>query len=223
MVAAVFRDVVETVVCAGEEPAPYRRIGHKAHAKFAARLDVSSLGVATPQRVLHLQRDDRMNFVGASNGCSTCLGQRNISRLTLLHETRHTANGFFDRHIWVNSRHTEDIQSLDAQTLEAVFALLNQVFRLAAAAVATRIRSARAAGLGVNYDSFPPPFKRLGDQLVIMAVAVTGRGVEKINSQIESAVQSRDGLGVISRSIGAGHTHAADPHWRNFEFSCAKL
>jgi hypothetical protein len=75
----------------------------------------------------------------------------------------------------------------------------------------------------MNNDPLAPAFERLGDQLVVMAAAVTGRCVQKVDAQIESAVQGGDGFGIVGGSISARHAHAADTHGRNFEFRGSKL
>src|ERR687891_247438 len=81
----------------------------------------------------------------------------------------------------------------------------------------------RAARLRVNNDPLAPPFQRLGDQLMIVAVAIACRGVDKINSQIERAVQGCDGFVVVGGSIGARHTHATQTQRRNIKIRRAEL
>jgi len=49
----------------------------------------------------------------------------------------------------------------------------------------------------------PGAADRLADQAMIVAVAITGRGVEKIDAEIERAANGGDRLRVVGRPIGA--------------------
>src|SRR5207248_9149207 len=53
---------------AREEAAPQRAVGDKADAQLAARGQNLVLRVATPERVLRLERADRVRRVGAPDG-----------------------------------------------------------------------------------------------------------------------------------------------------------
>src|SRR5207244_12559835 len=122
----------------------------------------------------------------------------------------------------IAARHAKDIETVDAESLQVLLAVLRQIFRRAAAAVSPCIRRARATGLGMNPDSFASPLERFRDQLMVVAVAVARRRVQKIDPQIERAVKRRDGFIIVRGTIHAGHAHAAEPYRRNFEVSASE-
>ena len=197
---------------AGEEPAAQRRVRHEPHAELAAGLDVALLGVARPERVLDLERDDGVDFPGPANGCGTGLGKPDVAGLPLFHEPRHGAHRLLHRNRGVDAGHAVDVQAVDAQPLEAFLTGLDQVLGRAAAVEAGAGGGPRAAGLGVDHHLVAPPLDGLADELVVVAVAVAGGGVEEIDAELEGPVQRRDGLVVVAGSVHPGHAQAAEPH-----------
>ena len=51
------------------------------------------------------------------------------------------------------------------------------------------------------------------DQLVVMALAVIGRGIEQIDAEVHGALQRRDAFIIVLRAVAARHAHAAKPDW----------
>src|SRR5439155_26170442 len=113
--------------------------------------------------------------------------------------------------------HAKDIETVDAETLHALLAVLRQIFGRAAAAVSAGIRRPRATGLGMDDNSLSPTLECLGDEFMIVSVTVARRRVQKIDPQIERAVKRRDGFAIVRGTIHAGHAHAAEPQTRDFK------
>ena len=69
---------------AGQEALAERAVGHEADAEFLARLeDAVGLRPARPQRILALQRGDRLHRVRAADGLRAGLGQAEVPDLAL--------------------------------------------------------------------------------------------------------------------------------------------
>src|SRR5579863_7293082 len=64
----VLRDVLGPLEFASQEAAPQRAIRHKTDAEFANRCQNILLGVASPERILSLQRGDGMHAMSAPYG-----------------------------------------------------------------------------------------------------------------------------------------------------------
>src|SRR5437870_12164710 len=126
---------------AGEETAAERRIRHEAHVEFAAGLNVAALGIARPEGIFHLQRDDRMHFPRPPYGVGAGLRQTDVARLALFHEPGHGSHRVFDGNFGIDARHAKDIETVDAEPLEVLLAVLRQIYRRAAAAVSARVWS----------------------------------------------------------------------------------
>ena len=57
----------------GQEAAPQRAVGHEGNVQFPAGIQDFALGVAAPQRIFRLQRCNRMNGSGTTNGLGASL------------------------------------------------------------------------------------------------------------------------------------------------------
>src|SRR6185503_8071778 len=70
LIAAIIvgRQIFELLETSGEEPATQRAVRDESDAELSHGGQHVVLRVATPKRVLGLQRGDRMNLVGATNG-----------------------------------------------------------------------------------------------------------------------------------------------------------
>src|SRR5262249_61893222 len=73
---------------AGQEPAAERRERHESNAELAHQRDDSRLEVALPQRVLALERRDRVHRVRAAYRLLPGLGQAEMPHLALADESR---------------------------------------------------------------------------------------------------------------------------------------
>ena len=164
-----------------------------------------------------------MDLPGSAYGVGTGLGKPDVAGLPLFHEPRHGAHRLLHRNRGIDAGHAVDVQAVDAQPLEAFLTGLDQVLGRAAAVEAGAGGGPRAAGLGVDHDLVAPPLDGLADELVVMAVAVAGRGVEEVDPQLEGPVQRGDGLVVVAGPVHAGHAQAAEPHGRHLAVGGAEL
>src|SRR6266545_6932494 len=113
-----------------------------------------------------------MDLARASDRIGARFRQTDVTSESTLHQPRHRANRFFDWNFRIDSRHAKEVETIDAEPLDALFTVLSQVFRRAATAITARIRVTRAAGFGMNHDPLAPAFERLIDQFMIVPAAV---------------------------------------------------
>src|SRR5215467_6104770 len=74
----------------------------------------------------------------------------------------------------------------------------------------------------MNDYVMPAAADRFADQAMIVAFAVAGRCVEKIDPEIERAANSGDRFHVVCRPIGARHAVTAETDGRHHEISIAE-
>src|SRR5215813_2056353 len=123
-------------------------IGHHRHAKFLAGVDLALLfRITREQRILHLQRSERVHGAATPKRFGRALRERDETRLALPDELGHSANAFLDWHIRIDARHAKDVERLDAEILQALFAGLTDITRITAAAHRVWAAIARAATL----------------------------------------------------------------------------
>src|SRR5262249_51439961 len=91
-------EVVGRPEAAGEAAAAERAVGDEPDPELADRGEDLVLRVARPQRVLGLQRADRVDRVRATDRLRRGLRQPEVADLALLDELRHRADRLLDRH-----------------------------------------------------------------------------------------------------------------------------
>src|SRR5579864_1964374 len=151
-----------------------------------------------------------MNLDGAPQGLWPSFGQADITDFPLLYEFRHRADGFLDWSVWIDPVLIIKIDVIGAQPFQAAFARFAHVVRLAI----------YAAGHGIVGIADDAKFRR-DHQLVTLAAngpaheffvlvrAVHIRGVEKINSKFDGAVNNGNRFVVVAGAVELRHSHAA--------------
>ena len=86
----------------------------------------------------------------------------------------------------------KDVERFDTKIFQALLAGSTQITRIASAAHGVWAAVAWAAALRMNDNIMSAAADRFTDQAVIVAVAVAGRCVEKIDPKIERAANSGD-------------------------------
>jgi hypothetical protein len=111
-------------------------------------------------------------------------------------------------------------ERLDSKVFQAVLAGLTQITRIASTAHGVWAAVAWAAALRVDDNIKSAAANCFADQAVIVALAVAGRCVEKIDPEIERAANGGDSLCVVRRTIDPRHAVTAEtdgsapPSWR---------
>ena len=115
----VRREVVELLDLAGEKAAAERAVRDEADAELATRREDAVLRIARPQRVLGLQRGDRMDLARAAQRLDAGLRQAEVADLAGLHEVGHRADRVLDRRARVDAVLVVEVDVIDAEPLQA--------------------------------------------------------------------------------------------------------
>ena len=103
---------------AGEEAVAERRVGHEADAQLAQQRQQLGLRVTGPQRVLGLQRGDRVDGVGAADRLGAGLGQADVPDLALGDQLGQRADGLLDRRVRVDPVLVVEVDAVGAEPLQ---------------------------------------------------------------------------------------------------------
>ena len=209
-------EVVGRLEAAGQKAATERRIRHEADPQLATGGEHLALDVAGPQRVLGLQRGDRMDRVRAPDRLRRCLAEAEVPHLALLDELRHRAHRLLDRHVGVDAVLVEEVDVVGAEPLERPFDRAADVVGGAVERTDRRHVAGRrvvhpAGELGRDHVLVAPALDRAADQLLVGQRAVQLRGVEEVDPELQRPLDRRDRLVLVGRAVEGRHAHASEP------------
>ena len=157
--AVVRREVGGTVDAARQQAPAERRVGDERDAELAQRGE-RGLGLRpVEERVLALERAERVHLVGAAHGRRRRLREAEEAHLALLDELRHRPHGVLDRHARVHAMLVVEIDRVDAEPPEARVACLRHVLGLAVDA-GRPVGLSEIAELGREDDLVAAPLER---------------------------------------------------------------
>ena len=210
-------EILDRLDASGEESAADRRIGYEADAQLAHGGEDLLLRPARPERILGLQRGDAMHGVRAADGPRRRLGEPDVPHLAGAHQLGHGADGLFDRRARVDAVLVVEIDGIDAQALQRGVAGGANVFRTSIDADPAPVGIALVAELGRQDDLVAAAADGAADQPLVGERAVHVGGVEKVDAEVERAVDGGDRLRVVVRAVELGHAHAAQADRSDFE------
>jgi hypothetical protein len=194
---------------AGKKAAAERAVGDDADAEFLAGRQDGGLQVARPQRVLALQRGDRMHLCGAPNGVRRGFGQSEVTHLAGLDQIRHGAHGFLDLDLRVDAVLVVQIDMIDAQTRLRLASQARARTRGSVDAEERAVGTAHVAELGGEHDFLAARFQDLRQQALVGTDAVHVGGVEEVDADVERGIEHAEIGRFIGRAIEVRHAHAA--------------
>src|SRR4051812_7901944 len=206
----VLGQVLERLEAAGEEAAPERAVGDETDPQLAHGGEDLVLHVAAPEGVLRLQRRDRMHLVRAADGLRRRFREPEIADLPRLHQVRHRAHGFLDGHGLVDPVLVVEIDRLDPEPPERLFAALLDVVGLAVDAQELSVLGADVPELGREKYLVALSGDGSADQLFVLEWPVHVRRIEKGDTELERPVDGGDRLGVVAAGVELAHPHATE-------------
>ena len=137
-----------------------------------------------------------------------------MTDLAFLLEPRELADGFLERHVRVDAMQLVKIDALELQSPQAPLTRLAQMLR---PTVRHPLCGARAhlAALGRDHQTTRIRMQRLGDETLADVRAVSIRGVDEIDAELERTPQHPACLGRILRLTPDGRpgdAHRTEPH-----------
>ena len=195
---------------AREEAAAERAVGDEADPELSDRRQDLVLDVAGPERVLALQGGDRVDGVRAADRLGGRLREAEVANLPLLDELGHGADGLLDRRVRIDAMLVVDIDVVGAEPLERGVTGGENVLAVAADAEPLALLGADAAELCREHDLVAAVLDRAADEPLVLERPVRVGRVEEIDPKLERAVDRRDRLALVRRSVELGHPHAAE-------------
>src|SRR5207249_5878383 len=114
------------------------------------------LRVAAPERVLRLERADRVRRVRTPDSRGRRLGEAEVTHLAGAHQLCHRADSLLDRHARVDPVLVVEVDVLDAEPAERRVAGLTHILWPTVHAGPGPVRSAHVAELGGQHDAVAP-------------------------------------------------------------------
>ena len=204
------------------KPRPSGRVGDEADAELAHGRQHRVLGVARPQRVLRLQRRDRVHGVRAADRLRRGLREPEVADLALLDQLLHRADRLLDRDGLVDAVLVVEVDVVDAEPRQRRVARAADVVGLAVDAEEAAVLAALVAELGREHDLVAAAGDRAADELLVGERAVHVGRVEEGDAELERALDRGDRLALVGGPVELGHPHAAEALGGNPQALAAK-
>ena len=208
----VVGEVVDGADLPGEQAVAERRVGHEPDAELAQQRQDLGLEVAGPQRVLGLQRGDRVHGVRAADRRRRGLGQAEVADLALGDELGQRADGLLDRRARVDAVLVVQVDVVGAEPAQRALDRGRTLAGLLSVTPGAVAAVGDEAELGGDHDLVAAALDGPPDELLAVEGAVDLGGVDVGDAQVERAVDGADRLGVVQ---GAARSCRCRPwSWR---------
>ena len=172
----------------GEHAPTQRAVGDQPDADLPQDREDLGLEVPGEQRVLALQRRDRVHGVGPADRGSTGLRQPEVADLARLDEVLHRADGLLDRHVRVDPVLEVQVDVVDAEPLQRGVAGAADVLGRAVDAHPRAVRVPLVAELRGQLHLVTATGDGLADEQLVGEGPVHVGGVEERHPQVERTV-----------------------------------
>src|SRR5271165_706438 len=211
--AEVFRrQVIDRLELSGQESATQRAVGDEPDAQFPHGRQDLGLGLAAPERILRLQRGDRVNHCGSTDRCGCSLRQPEVTHFSSLHQVRHRPDRLLDWRVGIDPVLVVKVDHIDAQSLEAGVTALPDILRITPDAEEFTVRAADVAELRRQYHLPSAVLDGLADEDLVSSHSIDVRRVEQVPASVQVTMDDADRLRVIHllRVVELAHPHAAE-------------
>ncbi len=179
-----FRQVVERLITAGEKTAAQGAVGHESDPQLTRGTEDLVLGVSTPERILGLQRRDRLHVVRAADRCGAGLRQSQVAHLAFFDQTAHGTDGLFDRNLGVDTVLIVEVDMIDPQALKRSVAGAAYVVGFSADALETLVVTPHDPEFRRDHPVVPTIFDRSANQPLVLERTVHVGCVEEVEAQL---------------------------------------
>ena len=167
------------------------------------------LDVARPERVLGLQRCDRLNRVRAAQRGGRSLAQAKVARLALAHQLRHRPDRLLDRRPRVDPVQVIEVHVVGPEPRKRSVDRAPHALGRAVEAVRPDTELRR------QHDIFAPARDRPAHELLVRERPVELGRVEEVAAELDGARDRGQRLALVRRAVEAGYAHAAEPNRGN--------
>src|SRR5581483_9677767 len=192
----------------GEEAAAEWAVRDEPDAELAQRVEDVALEIARPDRVLRLQRGDRVHGMRAPDRLGRRLREAEVTHLPGGDELSHRADRLLDRRQRVDAVLVVEVDVVGAETPE-------RPLDRRADGLGAPVRPAvaeRADELRRHHELVTTALDRPADELLVRAASVHLGRVEERDPELERPVDGRDRFRVVAAPAVEGrHPHAPEP------------
>src|SRR5208282_3353503 len=197
---------------AGEHSRKHRGIDNHADAALCAIRQNGFLDLAAQNGVRGLERSDRRDGLRALDLRCVKIGDANPADLAFLSQGCQCLPSLFQAGPVIGRRPMDliEIDGADLQAAKAVLAFLaDRTCGVILADFAGGVPTKDTLGKNIGPRA-APVFQSAGHNLLRMAQAVNGSGVDPVDAEFESAANGGDGIGVFLRAPGELPSRTAD-------------
>src|SRR5438445_2954201 len=205
-----------------EEAASERSERDEHDAELTQQRDDPRLEVPFPERVLALERRDRMHLVRAPDGLLARLGQAEVTDLSPPNEIGHRAHHVLDRHLLVDAVLVEEVDVIGLEPARGGFHHLADVLRAAIEANDLPIVEPEAE-LGGDDHLIALALESASEKLLVVPDAVGLGGVEERHPQLDGALDGSDRFRIVAGAVRLAHPHATEAQLRDLESLLSEL
>ena len=198
----VVGEVVDGADLPGQEARGRAASRRRSRCRARAAPAAPRLLVAGPQRVLGLQRGDRVHGVRAADGVGPGLGQPDVADLALGHQLGQRADGVLDRRVRVHPVLVVEVDVVGAEPPQRSLDRGADVGRAAVEVPRAAAGVRHEAELGRQHHLVAAALDGPADELLVGERAVDLGGVDEGDAQFERPVDGADRLGVVGARAG---------------------
>jgi hypothetical protein len=201
-----------------EKAAAERTEGNQTDAQLAQERKDARLEVALPERVLALQRGDRMHRMRAADGLLPRLRQSEKSHLPSLDQLRHHPHDLLDRHFGIDPMLIEKVDRLHTQPPQRSFNRSTNCVRPAGDAHRLPVLDSPAELRGDDH-SIAFAGQSTAEQFLVVERPVHLGGIEERDAKLDGPVDGGDRLLLVRRSVALAEAHASEAKGGDLQLS----
>ena len=197
---SVLSSFVPSSIFPVRKPLPEGAEGDKADAQLFERRQHLRLRAPRPQRILALDRGDRLDRMGPADGLRPRLGEAEVFDLAFLNELLHGSRHVLDGHVRIDAVLVEQVDGLDLEPLERALGGLLDVLRPAVQArpalhaAGVELRVEVESELGGDDHLVAERGEGLADEFLVRERAVDLGGVEERDAELDGRPDQRASL-----------------------------
>ena len=143
------------------------------------------------------------------------LREPQVPDLAVLDEARHRADGILDRVPGIDPVKVVEVDRVDAEAFQARLGRPANILGAPVDGTSTGGGVVDEPELGRQEHSVPTSPDRLPDERLVRVRTVDVGRIEEVHAELERAIDRRERLRLVPRSVALAHPHATEPERRD--------